>query len=601
MSLVVGSRLGRYEVIGEIGQGGMSVVYRARDLQLERDVAIKVMHTFLAEQPEARVRFHREAVAVARLHHPNIIEIFDYSEENTDTTYIVTELVEGQPLVKLLRNGPITPPEAGLVLMRPIADALRAAHAAGVIHRDLKPENILVSSAGVLKLTDFGIARILDDQTLTMTGTLLGSPAYMAPEYIEGHNPDARADIFSFGAMLYQIVIGQLPFSGPTPHALLKKIVTGDYVPPDQANPAVHPRLTRLLRCCLALDPDARYANSQALLDEIDSFLAMLNIEPEAARIALLKDPAAYSSDLIATLDATYFRLGKVALALGDTGVAVEHFDRVLSLVPNHKEVRRILNRLSRRTLLMRGVRSVGLGLVGGLALAYGIATWMMSQPAQPAVPAPAPAAEMSPASAAPWAVVPTNKPTPPELSTPTPTSVTTPAAPAAPSTPPKKAPAPAVKIRDVEIKPAGQWVTLHVDDNPEPVIKEEMRVFHVSLSLGKHRLRFTNDKAQPLEQEVTVSDTEPVQILVRLRPLDAKLRIDGAPDGAVVEVAERRFVLNEHTRGDPIFVPLPEGQGAKEYEVVVHSQDGTQEFLRQHVLFRPGEEQTLAVAPKPL
>src|SRR3982750_3884605 len=102
MTLLVGSRLGRYEVLGEIGQGGMSVVYRARDLQLQREVAIKVMHAFLAEQPEAKVRFHREAVAVARLKHPNIIEIFDYSDQNTETTYIVTELVDGQPLVKLL-------------------------------------------------------------------------------------------------------------------------------------------------------------------------------------------------------------------------------------------------------------------------------------------------------------------------------------------------------------------------------------------------------------------------------------------------------------------------------------------------------------------
>ncbi|HET6343766.1 MAG TPA: hypothetical protein VFH51_02490, partial [Myxococcota bacterium] len=162
-------------------------------------------------------------------------------------------------------------------------------------------------------------------------------------------------------------------------------------------------------------------------------------------------------------------------------------------------------------------------------------------------------------------------------------------------------APEAAVKRRAVEFKPAGQWVTLFVDDDPTPVVKEEMRVFRVPLTYGKHRLRFINDKAQPLEEELVVGDTEPLQVLVRLRPLDAKLRVSGPPDGSVVEVAGRRFVINERTREDPIFVPLPEGHGSKEYDVVVRSQDGNRELWRQRLLFRPGEEQALAIEPQPL
>ena len=171
---LIGSRLGRYEILSEIGQGGMSVVYKARDTELEREVAVKVMHAFLAEQPEARARFRREAVAVARLRHPHIIEIFDYSGESATESYIVTELVDGFALSELVQQGAIHPPEAALVLARPIVDALVHAHGHGVIHRDLKPENILVARDGTLKLTDFGIARMLDIQTLTVTGTLLG-------------------------------------------------------------------------------------------------------------------------------------------------------------------------------------------------------------------------------------------------------------------------------------------------------------------------------------------------------------------------------------------------------------------------------------------
>ncbi|MEO1172436.1 MAG: serine/threonine-protein kinase, partial [Myxococcota bacterium] len=177
MSLV-GQTLGRYEIKSEVGHGGMSVVYRAHDEKLRRDVAVKVMHTFLAEQAEAKERFHREAIAVARLRHRNIIEVFDYAGVEASHSYIVQELVEGGSLADFLHRTPLPEPELALVLARPIADALCHAHENGVIHRDLKPENILVGANGALKLTDFGIARMLDNQTLTVTGTLLGSPAY---------------------------------------------------------------------------------------------------------------------------------------------------------------------------------------------------------------------------------------------------------------------------------------------------------------------------------------------------------------------------------------------------------------------------------------
>ena len=600
MSTPVASRLGRYEIIGEIGQGGMSVVYRAHDAQLRRDVAIKVMHGFLADLPEARHRFHREAVAVARLRHPNIIEIFDYSSDGNHVAYMVTELIEGQPLSRWLPNHALPFPEAAVVLLCPIAAALAAAHAAGVLHRDLKPENILVTTSGTMKLTDFGIARLLDDQSLTRTGTLLGSPAYMAPEHIEGRVPDARADIFSFGAMLYQIATGILPFTAPSPHALLKKIAAGEYVAPAQVNPHIHATLAGIIKRCLAVDPAQRYASCADLLTALQQFLQPLNVPPATALTDLFADAGAFYQRLQNQLPSVYLRLGKQALRAGHPGVALDHFDRVLSLVPDHAEVRGILRRMARRRIATR----VALAMAASCVLTA--ATWAVLR--HPVVAPPRPV-KVATATTRTQAAIPSVATAPPRSSPRPPAVAATGVTPlvALPSADTKSAlprhiadnlPIP---MREVQFKPAGQWVTLYVDHDPNPAVKEQMRDFRVALTLGKHHLRFTNDRAQVLEQDIEVGATQPRQILVRLRPLDAKLFVADAPNGAVVEVAERRFVINERTRGDPIFVPLPEGTGATEYDVVVRSSDGTREFLRRRVLMRPGEEQTLAVDGKPL
>ena len=353
----VGETLGRYDLLEELGQGGMSIVFRARDQKLKRDVALKVMHAFLAEQSEARQRFHREAVAVARLRHPHIIEIYDYSAEGTEEAYIVAELVEGHSLAGFLDEHPTLLPEAALLLARPIADALSHAHDEGIVHRDLKPENILIDNRGTLKLTDFGIARILDDQSLTMTGTLLGSPAYMAPEYIEGEPSDARADIFSLGAMLYRIITGSLPFAATSPHAVLKRIATGAYRPIDQVEPSVHRTLADIVQRCLARNPDERYASAQTLVEDIDRFLNTLNIDPEAERPQLLGNPSSYCDALAERLVHTYAALGKDALAEKENARAIAHFDRVLSLEPEHEEVRALLQRMTRQASLGRALR----------------------------------------------------------------------------------------------------------------------------------------------------------------------------------------------------------------------------------------------------
>src|SRR5690606_33624857 len=170
----------------KVGAGGMAVVYRGLDRTLKREVAVKVLHTHLADHPEARRRFEREAQEVAKLRHENILEIFDYSGPESDESYIVTEFIRGQTLKEYVTERQPGYPEIGAMIAAQVCRALAHAHGLGVLHRDVKPENIMIRDDGCIKLMDFGIAQMLDTQRLTVTGQLLGSPAYMSPEHVQG-------------------------------------------------------------------------------------------------------------------------------------------------------------------------------------------------------------------------------------------------------------------------------------------------------------------------------------------------------------------------------------------------------------------------------
>ncbi|TMB37698.1 MAG: serine/threonine protein kinase [Deltaproteobacteria bacterium] len=218
--------LGRYRLEEQVGQGGMAVVWRGWDTQLRRTVAVKVLHAHLHSREDIRKRFDREAHAVARLHHPYILDVYDFSGPQAQPSYLVTEFIRGQTLRTFADEHPFDPPELAAACLLPIAEALQHAHAAGVVHRDLKPENIMVRDDGVVKLTDFGIAALLDpDEKFTVTGSILGSPSHLAPETIEGRPADPRADLFSFGTIFYWLSCGKLPYQGTSPAALLRSIL----------------------------------------------------------------------------------------------------------------------------------------------------------------------------------------------------------------------------------------------------------------------------------------------------------------------------------------------------------------------------------------
>src|SRR5215831_2377424 len=250
----------RYRLLEEVGQGGMAVVYRAQDESLKREVAIKVLHQHLATEAESKARLEREAHAVAKLRHENILEIFDYSGNDSASSYIVTEFIDGVTLKQFLASRPIQYPEVAALIAAEIGGALAHAHALGIIHRDVKPENVMIRKDGLLKLMDFGIAQVVDLQRMTVTGQLLGSPAYMAPELIEGKPLDFRTDVFAVGIMLYQLATGSLPFAGKNPHEVLRRIVEGKFPEPRTLNRRVSDGLARMMAHALARRPDDRYA-----------------------------------------------------------------------------------------------------------------------------------------------------------------------------------------------------------------------------------------------------------------------------------------------------------------------------------------------------
>ncbi len=269
MTLAPGTRLGPYEINAPIGAGGMGEVYRARDTRLDRTVAIKVLPAHVANHPEARQRFEREARAVSSLNHPHICVLHDIGREG-DIDFMVMEYLEGETLAARLGRGPL-PLQQALRFATQVADALGQAHRQGVFHRDLKPANIMLTRTGA-KLLDFGLAKFQSpaspgDATLslalTQKGTILGTFQYMAPEQIEGREVDGRTDIFSFGAVIYEMITGQKAFSGAT-HTSLVASILGTAPPPLE-----NPSLDRVVRRCLAKDPDQRWQSAMDLGAEI--------------------------------------------------------------------------------------------------------------------------------------------------------------------------------------------------------------------------------------------------------------------------------------------------------------------------------------------
>jgi Tol biopolymer transport system component len=264
-----GAKLGPYEIVAPLGAGGMGEVYRARDTRLGRDVAIKVLSEHLSAAPDLRARFEREARTISSLNHPHICTLHDIGREG-DTDYLVMELVEGETLADRLAKGPLPTPDV-LRIGIEVADALDRAHRAGIVHRDLKPGNVMLAKSGA-KLMDFGLARAsviaaapgstsrspTMTRPLTAEGSIVGTFQYMAPEQLEGAEADARSDLWALGVLLYEMATGKKAYSGHSQASLIASILKDEPPPVSQVMPLAPPALDRLIRACLAKDPEQR-------------------------------------------------------------------------------------------------------------------------------------------------------------------------------------------------------------------------------------------------------------------------------------------------------------------------------------------------------
>jgi serine/threonine protein kinase len=272
------NRVGNYDILGELGRGGMGVVYKARQLRLNRLVALKMILAEEHARPSELARFRLEAEAVARLQHPNIVQIYEVGDVR-GRPYFSLEFCPGGSLASKLNGQPLPPREAA-ALVETLARAVEHAHQRGILHRDLKPANVLLTSDGQPKIVDFGLARIQElpkeDAELTHPGMIVGTPAYMAPEQAAGETQriGPAADIYSLGAILYALLTGRPPFQGESVRGTLSQVATKQAVPPQTLNPAVSRDLSTICLKCLEKDPQKRYSSAQGLAEDLERWLA---------------------------------------------------------------------------------------------------------------------------------------------------------------------------------------------------------------------------------------------------------------------------------------------------------------------------------------
>jgi predicted Ser/Thr protein kinase len=379
-----GATLGRYQVVEELGAGGMATVWRARDRELRREVAIKVLFPHLSRKADVVRRFQREARAAAGLEHPHILRVYDVGGADAtgaaggDPPYIVMELVRGQSLREVAEREAPMLGELVASIGAVLCDALAVAHGAGIVHRDVKPGNVMVATGGRLLLADFGVAHIEDDDSLiTRTGALLGTPSFMSPEQANGAALDGRSDVYSVGATLYQLATGSLPFVGSTAR-VVSLILRGELVSPLRRQPAMGTPLARAIEAMMASDPARRPPSAAEAARRLRAIAADGGVgDVEAEVEQFVADPAAYRARRTPEVVAGLQTRTAAALARRALPEAMALADRAAALAPDDAAVQALVARVAaggrRRRWGAAALAAAGVAAIaGGLAVSGG-------------------------------------------------------------------------------------------------------------------------------------------------------------------------------------------------------------------------------------
>ncbi|MSQ00679.1 MAG: serine/threonine protein kinase [Myxococcales bacterium] len=573
---MTGSVIDKYEVLQKLGEGATATVYRGRHVSIGKDVAIKVLHPHLSASTRYRERFNREARAVGRLSHENIVSIIDYSGQNADECYIVTELVDGYTLLKLIEDGGALPSEFVAALGIELAGALSFAHAAGVIHRDIKPENVMVRRDGVVKLMDFGVARVMDEGQITLDGSLLGSPAYMSPQQAMDETLDGRSDLFSLGTVLFHCVTATVPFSGTNASIILRNIIDNQRAEVLELRPQAAPALAAVIDHLLQTRAEDRYPDAAAVVTALTNVLVESGLTPNHPRINLrawLVNPKEVESELEAHLRTDLLFRGKARLEGGDTVGALQLFNRLLAIDEDHAEVLALIQAL--HAPARRRPRVGVVGLLSGLALlAAGLLIWGVyprdSQGTAAAPPlvavTPSPPVMSAVQASPPAAPAETDRPAPPKA----PVSVPglTPRGPTdrvAPRSLPGLAATPTPIAQPASVilawtNAGGKSVDVYVDGSPSGAFRKGPAAEWIgteknpiSVTAGRHRLELRNDAAEPFVEEFTVAAGEVRRIAVEMvvrsatcivntrLPSTCSLTVGGTPYGTIAKI-NRQF-----------------------------------------------------------